>query len=262
MSSPAQAAPSRLQRALGWFDDGRIIKLIFYALLGGAAITIWLDYQGLEQVPDYIPGVTGPAVLPAVERPEIDPAAPNFSPTAPLTVEDDVLTAPLSVSLMPGGVLMLEGTIDPGSAARFVAEVEARGEYVEVVGLNSPGGSVNDALEIATLLRERGFSTEVASGNFCASSCPLVFAAGVERFAGSGAAIGVHQAFAGGANMPGPAQAMSDAQSTTARIVRHLDAMGISAQVWVHALETPPDRLYYFTSDELIDLELATEITD
>lgn len=262
MSEDAQPAPSRLLRALAWFDDGRIIRLVFFVLLGGAAITLWLDYQGLRQVPDYVPGVTGPAVLPAVERPEVDPAAPNFSPTAPLKVGDDVLTAPLSVSLMPGGILMLEGTIEPGSASRFISEVEARGEYVETVALNSPGGSVNDALEIAALLRERGFSTEVASGNFCASSCPLIFAAGVERLAGGGAVIGVHQAFAGGANLPGAAQAMSDAQSTTARIVRHLDAMGISAQVWVHALETPPDRLYYFTSDELIDLKLATDIID
>ena len=86
MSEDAQPAPSRLLRALAWFDDGRIIRLVFYVLLGGAAITLWLDYQGLRQVPDYVPGVTGPAVLPAVGRPEVDPAAPNFSPTAPLKV--------------------------------------------------------------------------------------------------------------------------------------------------------------------------------
>ncbi|MEX0860750.1 MAG: ATP-dependent Clp protease proteolytic subunit [Cucumibacter sp.] len=262
MSAPAAADPSPPKRLGRWLNDDRIVRIVFYALLGGAAVMLWLDFRGLQDDVLYVPGIDGPAILPAVERPEIDPNAPQFLPRERVTADNEILLAPLTISLKPGGILLLEGTIDPGAAARFAAEIAERGEYVMTVALNSPGGSVDDALSIASLIREKGYATEVGSGGFCASSCPLIFAGGEARRAGTGAAIGVHQAFAGGEVMPGPAQAMSDAQATTARIARHLDAMGIDPEVWVHALETPPDRLYYFSPDELIALNLATEIVN
>ena len=66
--------------------------------------------------------------------------------------------------LAAGGLLAAEGSIEPGTAARFAAELEARGEYVKTVSLNSPGGALDDAMAMARLLRERGISTEVADG--------------------------------------------------------------------------------------------------
>src|SRR3979411_1176664 len=64
---------------------------------------------------------------------------------------------------------------------------------VKSVVLHSPGGSVSDAIEMGRLIRQKQFATEVESGRYCASSCPLVFAGGLERRAGERAAIGVHQ---------------------------------------------------------------------
>ena len=51
---------------------------------------------------------------------------------------------------------------------------------------------------------------------------------------------------------------MSEAQRTTARIARHLDEMGIGDGLWIHALETPPDRLYYLTPEEMVEFKLIT----
>jgi hypothetical protein len=34
--------------------------------------------------------------------------------------------------------------------------------------------------------------------------------------------------------------------------------MGVDMQVWLHAMETPKDQLFYFTGDELLSLKLAT----
>lgn len=236
------------------------MQFVFYALLGGAAVTLWLDFDSLKASQPVHPGVNAPTILPAIDRPGDDPTIPAFLPGERIRADNDTLLAPLAISLKADGVLLLEGTIDRGAADRFGAEIAERGEYVRVVRLNSPGGSVDDALAISKMLREGGFITEVADGAFCASSCPLIFAGGTERKAGPEAVIGVHQVFAGGDTLPGPARAMSDAQTTTARIARHLDEMGIDPEVWVHALETPPDRLYYFTTDELTEFGLATEI--
>jgi hypothetical protein len=53
---------------------------------------------------------------------------------------------------------------------------------------------------------------------------------------------------------------MADAQTTTARITRFLAITGVDPSVWVHALETPPDRLYYFTPEELTKYRLVTAL--
>jgi len=37
--------------------------------------------------------------------------------------------------------------------------------------------------------------------------------------------------------------------------------MGVNLQVWVHAMETPHDRLFVFKPDELKSLNLATAAT-
>ena len=80
-----------------------------------------------------------------------------------------------------------------GHFGSFAAEIGKRGDYIKTVVLNSPGGSVTDALAMGRLIREKKFATEVEAGKYCASSCPLVFAGGIERRAGDKAAIGVHQ---------------------------------------------------------------------
>jgi hypothetical protein len=86
--------------------------------------------------------------------------------------------------------------------------------------------------------------------------------------ASADSAIGVHQVYAAAqaGALPGAAlaagNAMSEAQRTTATITRHLSAMGVEPALWLHALETPPDRLYYLTPAELTDYRLATRLAD
>src|SRR6202051_2722464 len=102
----------------------------------------------------------------------------------PLPQPDGAMAQPMTFELVSGGKLMATGTITPGISQSFAAEVTKRGDYVKTVVLNSPGGSVADALAMGRLIRERKFATEVESGKYCVSSCPLVFAGGVERRAG------------------------------------------------------------------------------
>ena len=177
----------------------------------------------------------------------------------PLPQPDGAMAQPMTFELVSGGKLMATGTITPGISQNFAAEVGKRGDYVKTVVLNSPGGSVTDALAMGRLIRERKFATEVEAGKYCASSCPLVFAGGVERRAGDRATIGVHQvaALRPAANGP-PRDEMNVAQNISARCQRHLADMGVSLQVWVHAMETPHDRLFVFQPDELKSLNMVT----
>lgn len=169
----------------------------------------------------------------------------------------------MSFELIGGGKLMATGTITPGVSEAFAAEIARRGDYVKTVVLNSPGGSVGDALAMGRLIRDRKLATEVEAGKYCASSCPLVFFGGVERRAGDKAAIGVHQVFAMSPSDPAaPRDDMSDAQRISARCQRYLGDMGINLQAWVHAMETPKDRLFIFRPDELKTLNIVTAGVD
>ena len=250
-------------RYLSRFDDGEVVRWAFRGLLIGAIGVLALDLRDLsrengwwspEMAAPALP--TEPLLPPAVDS---DQPTPSSDPRRFVTTDEAKLGQTMVFTLGNGGVLTAEGSIEPGAASRFEAEIEARGEYVKTVSLNSPGGALDDAMAMAKILRERGIATEIADGALCASSCPLFFAGGVTRTAGAEAAVGVHQFYAATASTTAPAQAMSDAQATTARISRHLSEMGVDPALWLHALVTPPRALYYLSPEELAEYKLITE---
>ncbi|SMF40376.1 hypothetical protein SAMN02982989_1826 [Xaviernesmea oryzae] len=245
-------------KALMRLDDGVLMRGAFYILLSAAAVFLLIDVRDITAMnaalPGYDPAHEDRPVLPPALTEGV-PAAPPVQPASP----KEVLRQPVKFELVSGGILLAEGTIEPGAAERFAKEIEARGEYVKTVALNSPGGSVDDAIAMSKLIREKKLDTKVASKALCASSCPIVFAGGVGRTAEKDAVVGVHQVFNGSRERPTAEQAMAAAQATTARVARHLDQMGIGAGLWINALETPPDRLYYLTPKEMADFKLTTE---
>lgn len=263
MTEAAEPATRRsgLVARLARIDDGVILRAAFYGLLAGCLAMLWIDYREL-----------GEQALPLLDTPRL-PVLPAFDPDAPqtpsgpeVTSDQAALGEPLQVTLGPSGRLDVTGTIDPGAAERFAQALAQFGEYVDVIALDSPGGSVNDALEIGRLIREGGFVTSVAAGALCASSCPLVLAGGTERRATPASAIGVHQIYASvtaetmPASLRAAGAAMSDAQKTTATITRYLTESGVDPALWLHALETPPDRLYYLAPEELTGYRLVTSL--
>ncbi len=245
---------------LGWLaDDGAIVRATFFLLLSGTAAVLYIDYRELTAL--------DPLANPAQYAPILPPASPAgegeaWSPQ--IFTPSEALEAPLEIALEAGGILRLTGSIEPGSAERFAEEIGRRGEYVDTVALDSPGGSVLDAIAIGRAIREAGFGTLVESGSLCASSCPLIFAGGVTRDAAADAAIGVHQIYAttpvadAAALALAAGTAMSEAQRATATITRYLIEVGIDPALWIHALETPPDRLYYLTPQEVSEYRLTT----
>ncbi|MBA3447955.1 MAG: hypothetical protein H0T56_10175 [Pseudaminobacter sp.] len=248
-------------RYLMRFDDGEVVKWAFRGLLIGTIGVLAMDLRDLAERNGWsaqqagLAMPAGPVLPPAVET---DAPAPSSDPREFVTADDAALRRPMVFSLGGGGVLSAQGSIEPGTAARFAAEIAARGEYVKTVSLNSPGGALDDAMAMAKTVRDMGLATEVADGAICASSCPLLFAGGETRLAGEKAAIGVHQFYAASDSKTAPEQAMSDAQATTARISRHLAFMGVDPALWLHALDTPPRALYYLSPEEMAGYRLVT----
>jgi hypothetical protein len=243
-------------RFLAWLNDrpdDAILRQLLAGLVAAAVLVLALDYR--QQLSDG--GAELTSSTPRISAEPLPAAQPRDGDGPRVGRPDAQLAGTMAFDLVGDGRLLATGTIEPGTAKIFAAEIEKRGAYIKTVVLRSPGGSVSDALEMGRLIREKQFSTEVEAGRYCASSCPLIFAGGVERRAGAKAILGVHQVSA--LTHEGSSAGMADAQRISAQCQHYLREMGVDLQVWTHAMETPKEKLYYFKQDELLRLKLATE---
>jgi hypothetical protein len=257
------------QRFRAWLSNNPEEPILRWIFRGIVAVTIAVLAADLATGNGWIaPDPLAPPMETQQDSPGLDLPVPSIlapllpggdKRLTPLPQPAGAMAKPMTFELVGGGRLIATGAITPGISEAFAAEVGKRGDYIKTVVLNSPGGSVTDALAIGRLIREKKFATEVEAGKTCASSCPLAFAGGVERRAGDKAAIGVHQVAAiRPANGAAPRDEMDAAQRISARCQRYLGDMGINLQAWVHAMETPHDKLFIFKPDELKSLNIVT----
>lgn len=155
------------------------------------------------------------------------------------------------------GIYLLEGAIAQGDADRIAGQLSEAVTRPEVIRLNSPGGSVMDALALGRTLRGLGVTTEVGAQQFCYSACPYLFAAGTSRRAEG--QIGVHQHYFGESTILPASFAVEDIQRGQSSVMAYLDEMGIDLRLMRPAMATPPDEIYILTPSELSDYGLVTE---
>jgi len=252
---------NNLLHGLRRLDGGSTLRWTFRALLCFSIGVLSFDLREMAEAhggffPWQAAVVTDPILPPVVATPNLP--RQSVDPRDFVLAEEAILRNPMRFIPQGGAVLLAQGSIDQGAASRLARSLEGRGRAVRRVVINSPGGALDDAIAMAKLIRQHGIDTHIPDGALCASSCPLFMAGGVRRTAGKRAAIGVHQFYSVSDKPLDPAQAMADAQLTTARISRHLAAMGIDPQLWLYALDTPPRSLYYFSQDQLANHALVT----
>ena len=260
----------------GWLraqPDGTLLRHALLALVGVAVVLVGTDLR--EAVNSQ---ATAPFPLPAtspvrMDRPEpldqIRPYLPGARPVAPdengarlmERPREESEAEPMRIRLGTHGAAFAEGTITPGTAEAFGEFLDSeRAASVTEIVLHSPGGSVPDATAMARLIRDRKLNTRILPDGYCASSCPLVFAGGVERVAAATAWIGVHQAFALSSAFGSLADGMDQAQRVSAATQALLHEFGVDPRVWTRAMSTPKEQLYLFTPEEMAELKLATAI--
>jgi hypothetical protein len=234
---------------------------------------IFLDLREQMQAEGFDPfGL--PSTSPVkMERPardnQIRPYLPATRPVAPdetserlhARPREESEAAPMRFRLGTHGDAFAEGTITPGTADALAAFLASdRAKDVSEIVLHSPGGSVTDATAMAHIIRERKLDTRILADGYCASSCPLVFAAGVKRIADATSWIGVHQVFALTTAFGSLADGMEQAQMGSAEAQDLLKNFGVDPLVWTRAMATPKEKLYLFTPQELTELKLATKV--
>lgn len=93
-----------------------------------------------------------------------------------------------------GRTLYIKGIIG-GHIYDFMAyEDKNIREQVDVIDLNSLGGSAEYALEIAQKIAGYKKKTKISSGSYCASACVVLFSAGITKEMADDTWLGVHSA--------------------------------------------------------------------
>jgi uncharacterized phage-associated protein len=144
--------------------------------------------------------------------------------------------------------ISISGEIDSGDDEKLSESLQAaQNKRLEIgfINLNSPGGIVSAGAGMARIIRNRQIKTRVKAGSTCASACFMLFAAGKERYAESGARIGVHSA------VNQQLGETKDAKSTTIDMARFLSELDVPPGIIGKVVTTKPDQIAWLTNDDL-----------
>ncbi|HHY51491.1 MAG TPA: hypothetical protein GYA10_17290 [Alphaproteobacteria bacterium] len=161
--------------------------------------------------------------------------------------ESPAVTQTFGVFSLPANapeVIVMNGEVTHTLAADFQRALAARPD-AKVLVLNSPGGYVDNALQVARVVHEQGMTTVVAKGMGCYSACAYIFFAGPKRYVEG--ELGVHQISAEVADLV-------LAQTTLGDVLDALDQFGVQQPIISVMLKTPPEDMYVFTESEVAEL--------
>lgn len=117
---------------------------------------------------------------------------------------------------------------------------------VRAIYLDSPGGHIKAALELADLIRAHNLDTYVS--HLCASACTIAFLAGHRRFVSETGRLGFHQAY----------EASLSSEQSSILLRRVYQQFPLPSAFVAHILRTPPEELWI---PDLAELRKASIIT-
>lgn len=230
---------------------GRVLKAVLIFQLGLGTLLFWGDLSNNMRMPGFgpkAPALTQP-VRPGDQTRRFNP---DRAPPGGQPFPANPLPERLTLTVVEGGNrILLEGEIIAGDAGRIIKQISELGTAPKGVILNSPGGSVRDALELGRYLRRESLSTALRAGDICYSACPYLLAGGENRTIPDDASVGVHQHFFGESTLLPAFIAVENIQRGQGEVMAYLSEMGIDPLVMRHALVTPPDEIYLLLPQEL-----------
>jgi hypothetical protein len=147
-----------------------------------------------------------------------------------------------------GYKLHVTGPIDVGLFP-VVEKVLADNPEIRIVVLDSPGGDVDEAMRVATMVRLRRLVTGVSRR--CSSACTIIFAAGIERILLPSGKLGFHGCSDALAYFPCRNSAEEDL----------LVNYGVDRTFAHRALGIAPERIWIPTPAELLAAHVITSTT-
>jgi hypothetical protein len=145
-----------------------------------------------------------------------------------------------------GTVLKLRGDVSNGDYRRLKSVLQNS----SVVGLEitSGGGSLEDGVDIARVVRDRGLVVYASKG--CDSVCAFIFLAAKARYIGRGCKIGVHSV------SNEREREDTDSARVTIQLSRLLVGLGVPYSIIGKIVATPPARMTFLDNRELTALNV------
>jgi hypothetical protein len=279
-------------------------------------------FQG-DLMKSFLPAMGIAAILFAAAFGQAAQAAPKSDKKQPNPLEQ-----PMVFSIVRSGAgycepncpewIYGEGQIVSATPDAFRKTVKQAGERKLPLLIVSPGGNVMAAMEMGRLVRKLGLDVEVSAtrfvdcqprrqdcvpagpgkgeyrgiafsaGAFCWSACPLILAAGANRYSSEWAHTGVHQITTVYARervyfeenyrmVNGKKKVLSRKvvkrkkagtesttrlpKSTRKALLGYFKEMGVGKNLLDAMLSTPPDKIRKLEPDEMLALGLITEVT-
>ena len=169
-----------------------------------------------------------------------------------------------------------DGEIAEGDAQALLDYIEKNDiDYQKLIMINSPGGNVAAAIELGTLIRERGMRVMVArtieyepegagrtfqsyEGGICASACVFVLMGGEVREIVEDSLVGVHQFAPNTDELGSIASITSSTQSILAMLQAYAVGMGVNPAILALASSTSPDDMLWLEPQQMEKLKLLT----
>jgi hypothetical protein len=166
-------------------------------------------------------------------------------PTGAATYEFE---GPYAIRVLHQGLeLEFSGTLSWAVPQQFGIAL-AQAPNVRIVRLNSPGGHIKAAVEVADIIHARHLDTYVPQT--CASACTIAFLAGNRRIVSASAKLGFHQAHGPG---------LSSEQSNVLLEVAY-QRFSLPSAFIAHVLRLPPWDLWTPDLAELRKVGIVTEV--
>jgi hypothetical protein len=147
------------------------------------------------------------------------------------------------------GYIAIKGDIQDWDLQRFTALVEEHPD-TRLVVLESPGGRLQPALDIGTIIRKRGMGT--AALGECASACAYIWMAGKPLVVSTNTHLGFHSPYNGEDDS-------SVSSVGNALVGAYLNQLGYAANVIAYATSADPKQMRWLTprDAELLGLDLT-----
>jgi hypothetical protein len=172
---------------------------------------------------------------------QISKTSPAILESALLQVGIDPLGAPASLTVT-GRELHIDGHLTINLAKAFTALINKHTDVTQI-SITSPGGRLDTALQIASIISERKLNTVVVGK--CSSACTIIFLSGKTRMLDVNSTLGFHSPSVLG---------LSDieARFRSPELTDVYEAAGLSEAFISKALRTPSTTMWYPSDDTLI----------
>ena len=139
-------------------------------------------------------------------------------------------------------VISIMGRIDAGDDDRF-DQLASGLTGLTVVVLHSPGGLVNEGLNIGIAVRRNRYTTAMPNDAMCASICGMIWLAGQPRLLGPNSKIGFHAAYRGDGQESGKGNALIGA---------YLAKSDLSYDAIAYMTDAAPDDMQWLNPDDAV----------